>query len=55
MNKQEEYEVNMIIKEAYEKLAHIREYLEVMKDEPDEYILLSRVYHDLMRILGEET
>ena len=33
---------------------HIREYLKVMKDEPDEYILLSKVYHDLRRILGDE-
>ena len=37
-----------------ETINHIREYLKVMKDEPDEYILLSRVYHDLRRILGDE-
>ena len=33
---------------------HIREYLNVMKDEPDEYILLSKVYHDLRRMIGDE-
>lgn len=35
-------------------IEHIREYLSVMKDEPDEYILLSKVYHNLRRILGDE-
>lgn len=38
----------------YEQLKHIREYLKVMKDEPEEYILLSKVYHDLRRMLGDE-
>jgi len=33
---------------------HIREYLEVIKDEPDHWIKLSRVYHDLRRELGDE-
>jgi len=37
-----------------EIIKHITEYLNVMKDEPDEYILLSKVYHDLRRILGDE-
>ena len=32
----------------------VREFLKVMKDEPDEYILLSKVYHDLRRMLGDE-
>lgn len=49
---------NMINKENMEyyreKVEHIREYVKVMKDEPDEYILLSRIYHDLRRILGDE-
>ncbi len=33
---------------------HLRDYLEVMKDEPDEYILLSKMYQDLRRIIGDE-
>jgi hypothetical protein len=33
---------------------HLREYVEIMKDEPDEYILISEVYHHLRRILGDE-
>ena len=33
---------------------HIREYLDVMKDEPDEWIKVRQVYHDLKRILGDE-
>lgn len=37
-----------------EIIKHIREYVNLMKDEPDEYILLSKVYHDLRRMLGDE-
>ena len=37
-----------------EIIKHIREYVAVMKDEPEEYILLSTVYHNLCRILGDE-
>ena len=37
-----------------EIVKHIEEYLNIMKDEPDEYILLSKVYHDLRRIIGDE-
>ena len=34
---------------------HIREYLDVMKDEPaDELIKVSQIYHDLKRMLGDE-
>ena len=32
----------------------LKEYVEVMATEPDEFILLSKVYHDLKRILGDE-
>jgi len=42
------------ITENGEIIKHIREYVKVMKDEPDEYILLSKVYHDLCRMLGDE-
>ena len=34
---------------------HLREYVEVMSTEPDELIPLSKVYHDLRRILGDES
>ena len=37
-----------------EIIKHIREYLKVMKDEPEGYIKLSKVYHDLRRMLGDE-
>ena len=40
--------------ECSEVVKHIGEYVKVMKDEPDEYILLSKVYHDLRRMLGDE-
>ena len=43
----------MITKDQ-ECVNHLREYVKVMKDEPDEYILLSTVYHNLRRILGDE-
>jgi len=45
---------NSLTAKNFETVDHIREYLNVMKDEPDEYILLSKVYHDLRRILGDE-
>ena len=48
-----EFEKGRLI-ELMELDHHLREYLKVMKDEPDEYILLSKVYHDLRRILGDE-
>ena len=55
-NKEDWYELDfsMMSTKEEEIVNHIREYLKVMEDEPDEYILLSRVYHDLKRILGEE-
>ena len=35
--------------------SHLREYLDVMKDEPaDSLIPLKDVYHDLKRMLGDE-
>jgi len=34
--------------------AHLREYLDVMSTEPESLIPLSKVYHDLKRILGDE-
>lgn len=35
---------------------HLREYLDVMATEPaDSLIPLRKVYHDLRRILGDET
>ncbi len=37
-----------------EIIKHIREYLKVMESEPEGYIRLSRVYHDLKRMLGDE-
>jgi len=33
---------------------HLREYVEILADEPDGYIKLSQVYHHLRRILGDE-
>jgi len=33
----------------------LREYLSVMEKEPDAYIKLSTIYHNLKRILGDET
>ena len=56
MNKEAEIFNNEVIDLGYanEIIQHIKEYLSVMKDEPDEYILLSKVYHDLRRILGDE-
>jgi len=37
-----------------EIIKHIREYVEIMRTEPEEYILLSTVYHNLRRMLGDE-
>jgi len=38
-----------------EAIKHIREYLDVMKDEPaEELIKVKDVYHHLRRILGDE-
>ena len=33
---------------------HIREYVQAMEDEDDQWILMSKVYHDLKRMLGDE-
>ena len=37
-----------------EAIAHIREWVDIMKDEPEEWIKLSEVYHSLRRMLGDE-
>ncbi len=37
-----------------EAIKNIREYLEVMANEPDGYIRMSEVYHTIRRILGDE-
>ena len=37
-----------------ESIKAIREYLDIMKDEPDAYIKLSKVYNDLRRMIGDE-
>lgn len=37
-----------------ESIIQIREYLEVMKNEPEGYILMSKVYHSIRRMLGDE-
>lgn len=42
------------IREQKEILKAIREYRDLMKDEPDSYVKLSKIYHDLGRMLGEE-
>jgi len=33
---------------------HLREYLDIMANEPDGYIKISEVYHHIRRILGDE-
>ena len=38
----------------HESIAHIREWVDIMKDEPEEWIKLSEVYHSLRRMLGDE-
>ena len=38
----------------HEAISHIREWLEVMRTEPEGYIKLSEVYHSLRRMLGDE-
>jgi len=45
--------IDHILKQT-EIINHIREYVDVMRDEPEELIKLSRVYHDLRRMLGDE-
>jgi len=37
-----------------ESVAHIRELLDIWKDEPEEWVKLSVVYHSLKRELGDE-
>ena len=37
-----------------ETIAAIREWVDIMKDEPEEWIKLSEVYHSLRRMLGDE-
>ena len=37
-----------------EALFHIREWVDIMRDEPEEWIKLSEVYHSLRRMLGDE-
>lgn len=37
-----------------EELDHIREWLEVMADEPEGYIEISEVYHAIRRMIGDE-
>tara|TARA_B100000029_G_scaffold509210_1_gene597857 strand:+ start:1128 stop:1337 length:210 start_codon:yes stop_codon:yes gene_type:complete len=33
---------------------HLRAFIEVMADEPDQYIKMSTIYHNLKTILGDE-
>ena len=33
---------------------HLRAFIEVMADEPDQYIKMSTIYHNLKVILGDE-
>lgn len=40
--------------ENYLTLECIREYLSVMKDEPEGWKLMSEFYHEMRRILGDE-
>jgi hypothetical protein len=35
--------------------SHLRAFVEVMADEPDEFIKMSTIYHNLKMILGDET
>ena len=32
----------------------LREYLSVMESEPDAWVKISKIYHDLKRVLGDE-
>ena len=34
--------------------SHIRSYLEVMADEPDQYVKMSTIYHNLKAILDDD-
>lgn len=45
----------LVINHNREIVEHIREYVDIMKDEPaHELIEVQRVYHDLRRMLGDE-
>ena len=46
------YEMEEILSNQ-ESIKAIREYLDIMKDEPDAYIKLSKVYNDLRRMIGD--
>ena len=37
-----------------EALKHIREWLEVMSQEPNDWMRMSEVYHSLRRMIGDE-
>ncbi len=37
-----------------ESIKAIREWVDIMRDEPEEWIKLSEVYHSLRRMLGDE-
>jgi len=50
MSKKDEYQGGTM-KELEQ---HLREYVHVMSTEPDALIPLSKIYHDLRRILGDE-
>ena len=49
----EDEEINLILNNQ-ESVEHIREWVDIMKDEPEEWIKLSEVYHSLRRMLGDE-
>ena len=42
------------ITEDGEKLRHLREWLEVLRTEPEEWILASTIYHNIRREIGDE-
>ena len=48
------YKMQIALRKQDETLYHIREYVKVMADEPDEWIKLREVYHALKRMLGDE-
>ena len=39
---------------CYDSVLHLREYIEIMSDEPDCYIKASEVYHSIRRMIGDE-
>jgi CRISPR/Cas system-associated endonuclease Cas3-HD len=48
---------NLTIEKAinnHNTIEAIREYLEIMSNEPEGYIKMSEVYHSIRRILGDE-